>query len=230
MGAATGGMETMNGVVRTVAISRQRGSGGTFVGREVADRLGLRFVDRQMLRDAAEYFQNHASPAEAEPAGGSSWWTRIGQAFAMGGPDARFAPPSVESVYEGDLFEIEERLLSEIIDGEATVIVGRGAAQTLKRRAGVLSVLLHAPEPWRISRVQEVYHLADRRAAQRMVNESDRARGRFIQTLGDMAWTDARGYDLALDTSTVTIDGAVNLIVEAARAGVACRETSADTD
>ena len=148
----------------------------------------------------------------------------------MGGPDSRFAPPPVESVYEGDLFEIEERLLREIVNDEATVIVGRGAAQTLKGRAGVLSVFLHAPEAWRVSRVQDVYKLADRRAAQQMVNDSDRARARFIQTLGPVTWTDARGYDLALDTSTVTIEGAVNLIVEAARAGVACRDTSADSD
>jgi cytidylate kinase len=207
-------------MVRTVAISRQRGSGGTFVGREVAERLGLRFVDRQMLRDAAEYFRNHDAVTKTDAAG-SSWWSRIGQAFAMGGPDARSAPPSVESVYEGDLFEIEERLLREIIDGEATVIVGRGAAQTLKGRPGVLSVFLHAPEGWRINRVQEIYRMADRRAAQQMVNESDRARGRFAQTLGEMAWTDARGYDLALDTAALTFDRVMNLILEAARAGVA---------
>ena len=73
----------------------------------------------------------------------------------------------------------------------------------------MLSVFLHAPEAWRISRVQDVYKFADRRAAQQMVNDSDRARARFIQTLGALAWTDARGYDLALDTSTVTIEGVV---------------------
>ena len=212
----------MNRLVRTVAISRQRGSGGTFVGREVADRLDVRFVDREMLRVAAEYHQNHDAPGKVEATG--SWWSRISEAFAMGGPDARCAPPSVESVYEGDLFDIEERLLREIVNDESTVIVGRGAAQKLKGAAGVLSVFLHAPAAWRISRVQDVYRLADRRAAQQMVTDSDRARARFIQTLGPVAWTDARGYDLALDTSTVTIEGAVNLIVEAARGGVADRE------
>ena len=219
----------MNSLVRTVAISRQRGSGGTFVGREVADRLGVRFVDREMLRVAAEYHQDYSSPAEIEETG-SSWWSRISQAFALGGPDSRFAPPSVESVYEGDLFDVEERLLREIVDDEATVIVGRGAAQKLKGTTGVLSVFLHAPEAWRISRVQDVYKFADRHAAQQMVHESDRARTRFMQTLGAVAWTDSRGYDLALDTSTVTIEGAVNLIVEVARTGVACRDTSADSD
>jgi cytidylate kinase len=219
----------MNGLVRTVAISRQRGSGGTFVGREVADRLGVRFVDREMLRVAAEYHRDHGSAAETDAAG-SSWWSRISQAFAMGGPDSRCAPPSVESVYEGDLFDIEERLLREIVKDEATVIVGRGAAQKLKGTTGVLAVFLHAPEAWRVSRVQDVYAFADRRAAQQMVRDSDRARARFIQTLGPVGWTDARGYDLALDTSTVTIERAVNLIVETVRAGVACRDTSADSD
>jgi len=62
------------------------------------------------------------------------------------------------------------------------------------------------------------------------VRDSDRARARFIQTLAPVGWTDARGYDLALDTSTVTIERAVNLIVETVRAGVACRDTSADSD
>ena len=219
----------MNGLVRTVAISRQRGSGGTFVGREVADRLGVRFVDREMLRVAAEYHRDHGSAAETDAAG-SSWWSRVSQAFAMGGPDSRCAPPSVESVYEGDLFDIEERLLREIVKDEATVIVGRGAAQKLKGTTGVLAVFLHAPEAWRVSRVQDVYAFADRRAAQQMVRDSDRARARFIQTLGPVGWTDARGYDLALDTSTVTIERAVNLIVETVRAGVACRDTSADSD
>lgn len=189
------------------------------MGREVADRLGLRFVDREMLRIAAEYLQEHDSPAQSEQA--DSWWSRISQAFALGGPDSHCAPPSVESVYEGDLFKIEERLLREIVDDEATVVVGRGAAQTLRGRTGVLSVFLHAPEPWRVNRIQDVYRLADRRAAQQMVYESDRARARFIQSLGDVGWTDVRGYDLAVDTAAVTLEEAVNLIVAVARAGVA---------
>ena len=119
--------------VRTVAISRQRGSGGALVGRTVADRLGFRFVDRDMLRVAAENLGDHGSPAATEPAG-SSWWSRISAAFAMGGPDPRCGAPSVESVYEGDLFEIEQRLLREIVDDEPAVIVGRGAAQILRGR------------------------------------------------------------------------------------------------
>jgi CMP/dCMP kinase len=206
--------------IRTVAISRLRGSGGALVGRAVADRLGLRFVDRQMLRDAAEYLREHDSPVKTASTD-TSWWSRISQAFALGAPDPHCAPPMVESVYEGELFEIEQRLLREIVNDEATVIVGRGAAQTLRGLAGVLTVFLQAPEAWRISRVEHVYGFADRRAAQQMVDQSDRARATFIERLGGAAWTDPRAYDLALDTAALGIEGAVNAIIQAAGARVA---------
>ena len=58
-------------------------------------------------------------------------------------------------MYEGELFEIEKKIIQEVVDGqiatEPTVIVG--AAQTLRGRACVLSVFLHAPEKWRIERL-----------------------------------------------------------------------------
>lgn len=150
---------------KTLAISRQRGTGGSYVGREVADRLGLRYIDREMLRHAAEYLLAQDSPAAVEAAE-SSWWSRLGQAFAAYDPVVGYVPPLPEAMYEGDLFEIQNRLLREIVDEHEAVIVGRGAAQTLKGQAGVLSVFLHAPEEWRMARAQKVYSLADQRAAQ----------------------------------------------------------------
>src|SRR5436309_10862938 len=128
---------------KTVAVSRQRGSGGAYIGREVAERLGLRYIDRDMLRQAAEYLCNQKTQERGE-AGQSSWWSRVGQAMALGSPDAGYLPPSSEALYEGELFEIEKRLLHEIVDDHVAVIVGRGAAQILRGRAGVLSVFLHA--------------------------------------------------------------------------------------
>ena len=180
----------MQALSKTVALSRQRGSGGSYVGREVAERLGLLCIDREMLRDAAEYLRLHDSPAQNATAE-SSWWSRLGQACAMAGPEFGYAPPSPESVYEGDRFAIEERLIQEIVAEHTAVIVGHGAAQVLKGRAGVLSVFLHAPEPWRIKRVQQIYRLADQRAAQQMVRDSDRDRAKFIQAI-DGGFLDGR--------------------------------------
>jgi cytidylate kinase len=198
---------------KTVALSRQRGSGGSYVGRLVAERLGLRYIDREMLRHAAEYLREQGR-SEPITTARASWWSRLGGAFALGGPECGYVPPSSEVVYEGELFEIQKRLIQEIVDGHVAVIVGRGAAQTLRGRPGVVSVFLHAPEPWRVERVQQVYGIADRRAAHRAVHDSDRDRGRFIEALAGVDWTDSRGYDLVVDTAAIGFEAAADLIVD----------------
>jgi cytidylate kinase len=203
---------------KTVAISRQRGSGGSYIGRAIADRLGLRYIDRQMLRDAAEYLRTH-DPEERVEAPVGSWWSRLGQTLSLGVPEAGYMPPDADAHYEGELFEIEKKIIQQVVEGqianEPTVIVGRGAAQTLRGRACVLSVFLHAPEKWRIERAQQVYSLADTAAAERMVRESDRARARFVKAVAGVAWTDASVYDLTVDTSALGFEAVVEVITRA---------------
>lgn len=199
---------------RTVAISRQRGSGGSLVARAVSDRLGLRYIDREMLRAAVEYLRGTNGDDQAGTRT-ASWWTRLGEAFASGGLDCGYVPPSSEAVYEGELFDIEKRLLLEIADEHDAVIVGRGAAQTLRGRTHVVSVFLHAPESWRIDRVRQVYRMVDQAAARRIVQASDVDRALFVRALNGANWSDAREYDLALDTAALGFDLTAELIVRA---------------
>ena len=144
-----------------IAISRQRGSGGAAVGRRLAAELDLRYIDRQLLRHAAEFLQAQDDRAGARATTGS-WWSRIGEAMAMGATSFTHAPPSLAALSEGELLGIEERLLNEIAEHGRAVIVGCGAAQMLKGRPGVISVFLHAPSSWRHARVCELYGLMAR--------------------------------------------------------------------
>jgi cytidylate kinase len=198
--------------LNTVAISRQLGSGGAQVGHLVAERLGLRYIDRELLRQAAEYVHAN-SQRTSEIESSLSWFDRLVQTFAIGGAELGYVPPSTDTMYEGDVFDAERRLMMEIADAEEAVMVGRGAAQTLRGRPGVVTVFLHAPEAWRIERLQHIYSLADRRHAEQLIRKSDRERARFLRALNNCDWTDARMYDLAIDTSSVGIDGAVDAIV-----------------
>jgi cytidylate kinase len=197
----------------TIAISRQRGSGGSYVGRLVADRLNLRYIDRELLRHAAEYLSTHQ---EAKPASAPvSWLERLGHTIGLGTADAGYTPPSSDVVYEGALFEIERRLMLEIAAEGNAVLVGRGAAQSLKGRSGVISVFLHAPAAWRAERVRAVYGM-DSRSAEGIVRDSDRDRARFIRALCGNDWADVHGYDLAVDVATLEHETTAALIVQAA--------------
>jgi len=198
----------------TIAISRQRGSGGSYVGRLVAERLNLRYIDRELLRHAAEYLTAHQEvKSDAAP---MSWLDRLVHTVGFGTVEAGYTPPSSDVVYEGGLFEFERRLMLEIAAERDAVLVGRGAAQSLKGRPGVLSVFLYAPLPWRTKRAREVYNVADSRSAERAVLHSDRDRERFIRALCGTDWTDVHGYDLAVDAASLDHETTADLIVRAA--------------
>jgi CMP/dCMP kinase len=89
----------------------------------------------------------------------------------------------------------------------------------------VLTVFVHAPEQWRVDRVQQVYKTADRAQASRMVRESDQERARFIRRIAEAEWTDPRCYDLAINSMTLGFDAATDLIVRS----VTARSTEATT-
>ena len=197
---------------RVIAISRQQGSGGSYIGRAVAERLSFRYFDRELLRAAAEYLNEseHRTQQDRQPA--VSWFERLGSFFATGCLESGYVPPSPTVVYEGEVVGIESRLIQEIADEHVAVIVGRGAAQILRGRPGVVTVFVHAPEPWRVERVQQVYKIGDRAQASRMVQQSDRERTRFVRRVADVEWADTRAYDLAINSMTLGLDAAVDLI------------------
>jgi cytidylate kinase len=121
-------------------------------------------------------------------------------------------------LYEGELVGIEDRLLREIVAEHVAVIVGRGAAQTLRGRADVMTVFIHAPEQWRAERVQQIYKTADHAQALRMVRQSDTDRTRFIRSVANVEWADPCCYDLTINSMTLGFDGAVDVIVRSVTA------------
>jgi cytidylate kinase len=174
-----------------------------------------------MLRVASEYVRTRDESHRAQPVG--SWWTRFGQTLALGAPEAGPLTVDSDAAYEGELFEIEKRIVREVVEGqiaaESTIIVGRGAAQTLRGRAGVLTVFIHAPQARRVERAQQA-HATDRAAAERLIQQADRNRSRFIKAVAAVDWTDSRAYDLSVDSAALGFDAAVDLIARASIARI----------
>jgi cytidylate kinase len=198
--------------VTILAISRQKGSGGGHIGQVIAERRKLRYIDGPMLRDAAEYLRVHDPNLERVGERIDTWWSTMAGALAMGGLSGLGMLP-VDTVREADTAHIERRIIQEIAQQHPSVIVGRGAGHVLKGRPGVVNVLVHAPEAWRIERVAQHTGVAPAKAKD-AVKESDRQRASFVRTLTGTDWTDARQYDLAIDTSTLGIEQATEMILQ----------------
>jgi cytidylate kinase len=196
-----------------VAISRQKGSGGGRIGQAIAEKRGMRYIDGAMLRDASEYLLEHDPNLEKVGERIDTWWSTMAGALAMGGLGGLGMVP-VDTVRESEVATVERRIIEELALQHPAVIIGRGAGHVLKGKPGVLTVFFHAPETFRVARIAKRTETAEAKARD-AVRESDRHRGSFLRTLTGTDWTDARQYDLSIDTASVGLEAATELVMNA---------------
>jgi CMP/dCMP kinase len=194
-----------------IVISRQMGSGGTYIGYLTAKRLGFQYVDREILREAARQLEIDVGILENLDQRSSSLVENLIRAFTFGTPEARSAPLR-KPIYEKDLFTVECRIMNEIADRYDAVMVGRAGFYALKNRFRVVRVFVHAPLEFRVRRVMKVQGMTDIREAQTLVEDTDRSRTKFIKDMTGADWSDALNYHLCIDASVIDFDSSVDMI------------------
>jgi cytidylate kinase len=195
----------------SIAISRQIGSGGTYIGYLAAKRLGFQYVDREILREAARQLEVDVGVLEGLDQRSSGLVENLIRAFTFGTPDARNAPLR-KPIYQKDLFAVEYRIMNEIAERYNAVIVGRAGFYALRNRSRVIRVFVHAPLEFRVRRLMKVQSLTDDREAQTLVEETDRRRAKFIKDMTGADWYDTRNYHLCIDASVIDFDTSVAII------------------
>ena len=194
-----------------ITVSRQMGSGGTYIGYQVAKALGFSYVDREILRRAASLLKRDAVSLEEYEEKSSGFIQNLLMAFALGTPETGILKE--RPVYDRDLFVLESKIIHEIVDRHSAVIMGRGGFFLLKGRPKTVHIFIHASRDYRVERVMKADSTADLRKAQARVDESDRRRARFIRDMVGTEWTDARNYHLCIDSSTVGLSESVRMVI-----------------
>jgi cytidylate kinase len=210
-GPEEGAMDTPTTIVLTV--SRQFASGGSFIGQAVAQRLGMRYTDRDVLVRAAAESGCRESDLEASEERAGGFWSRFFRQCALGAPEAPFVAPLPPTLEEGDLFELERRIIQEVAARSDAVIVGRGGFHILADHPGLVSVRVHARRDWRIRRAMAIYGIEDEQSAADLIRRSDEQRARFVRAFTGRDWDDALAHHLCLDTSAIGVELATELVV-----------------
>ncbi|MDA8106131.1 MAG: cytidylate kinase-like family protein [Nitrospiraceae bacterium] len=195
-----------------ITISRQMGSGGSYIGQRLSKRLGIKYVDRDILRRTMEYLGEDEKQLEFREERVSGLLENFLRGFIHGSPEAAYLPPPIRPVYDPELFKTEALVIQKIAGEHDSVIVGRAAFHVLRGRSGLISVFLHAPEEFRIKRLMELYRISGRSEAAELVRESDKERGRFIKTVSGMDWNNSLCYHLCIDTAFAGLDAAEEII------------------
>ncbi len=202
----------MKSTLSVITVSRQIGSGGTYIAYQVAKKLKFMFVDREILRRAAAHLGSDQKLLEAHEERSAGLIDNIIRVFAMGAPEMAYIPKE-RPVYDRDLFAVESKIIHEIADRSHAVILGRGGFHVLKDRPGALHVFIHAPLEFRVGRIMKVRNMTDVQEARALVEETDRRRTRFIRDMVRREWADARNYHLCVDSHAAGFPACTQMII-----------------
>lgn len=201
-----------------VCISRSAGAGGEEVAKLVAEQLGFRYVDDEIVQRAAEIAG--VSPEQVIEAEHSRpLIARVMEALAT-------APMVSEGGYvavpisnpTASYSHLIEHVIRETAEGKHVVIVAHGASHALGGRPEVLRVLVTASPQTRAARLSRESDI-DEKAATKSVDESDKERARYLDRFYKVKQELPVHYDLTLNTDLVTPAIAAALIATAARDG-----------
>jgi len=197
-----------------VTISRQFGAGGAIIGRRVAQTLGFRYLDQEIVGQVAARLHQEKQVLAGREERLSSLWEDFLKVFSVGTPEAAYPPPEISRYCsDRELFSLEAEVILEVASRQNAVIVGRGSFWILKEHPGLASVFLHADRAIRATTIREYYKLPSDRKAFDMMDEYDRHRERFLKAMTGAAWLSAPNYHLCIDTGHVGMEAAEELIV-----------------
>jgi cytidylate kinase len=207
-----------------VTLSASFGAGGRIIGPQVADRLGLQFLDRAIPVAVAEALSVPMTDVIAHDERRSSGLERLfaNLARAAAAPDTAFAAaPIAATAPLGDQPEQAyrdqtERVLRQIADTDGGVILGRAAGMVLHNHPNALHVRLDGPLEARVQRTMS-YEGVDEARARKLLVDTDRAREAYVKHFYKCDARDAARYHLVMDSTGIELGTCVDIIVVAAR-------------
>jgi cytidylate kinase len=198
-----------------VTISAAYGAGGHLIGPRVAERLGVRFLDRAIPVSVADQLEVPREGLSQRPVPRDvfrRWLPKlVPAAHLFAGTVTRDDPTTMT---EDEFRLATEQVLHEYSEAGA-VILGRAAAVVLRDEPGALHVRLDGPPERRIGQAMVVYGV-DRPTAERDLKIADRARETYVERWYGVDPHDPRCYDLVIDSTRINADTCVELIALAA--------------
>ena len=174
-----------------ITISREYGSGGRFVGQLLAEKLGIKFYDKELIKVASEE-------------------SGLSEEYIQENEQKK-----ISAEYSGDdrIFVAESNSIKNIAQNNSCVIVGRCADYILKDEKNVLKLFLYSDDESKVKRAVTYYNL-DEKKALKEINKINKEREKHYKFYTDRNWKDFNNYDLAINVDTLGVEETVEAIVK----------------
>ena len=195
-----------------ITIARQYGSGGRTIGEMLADKLGIHFYDKELMKLASEdsgineRLFNTADEKVKQSVFSKMFKTEKAYTGEV------ISPESGGFISDDNLFNYQAKVVKELAERENCVIVGRCADYVLKDYDHVLSVFIHGPKDFCMQEAAKKINLTGKEL-ERFITKTDKERADYYKYYTGREWTDARNYDLCLDSSKLGFERCVEEII-----------------
>ena len=193
-------------------IGREYGSLGQLVGEKLAERLGIKCYDKELLQKAAkesgfceEIFQNH----DEKPTN-SFLYSLVMDTYSAGNYSSA---PFLDMPLNHKVFLAQFDAIKKIAENESCVIVGRCADYALANNPDCINIFIHADLEDRIRLISKRMDMTENKAKD-LVQKTDKQRASYYNYYTSKQWGDTSSYDLTINTSKISVDNAVDLILD----------------
>ncbi len=195
-----------------ITIARQFGSNGYEVGTKLAEKLGIKYYDKELIAMAAKEsgLSEEIFRQADEKAGNSLLYSMVMGTYSFGG---RFTGAS-EMPINDKLFLLQTDIIKKAAAEGPCVIIGRCGDYILRDHPNVFNIFLHASKEVRMDAVVKA-GLTDAKHAFDFINKKDKQRANYYNFYSNKRWDDLNNYDLTLDLGVFSVDEAVDIILKA---------------
>lgn len=192
-----------------ITIARQYGSGGRTVGEMLSKDMGIHYYDKELIKLASE--ESGINERLFVNADEKIKMTKLFKMVKNIYTGQLIPPESDDFVSDKNLFNYQAKVIKNLAEEESCVIVGRCADYVLKDYDNVLSVFVHAPKDYCMEQAAKKVSMPSKEL-EKYIAKIDKRRADYYKFYTGREWTDARNYDLCLDSSKLGFERCVEEI------------------
>lgn len=193
-----------------ITINRELGSGGRTVGRKLAEKLGVEYFDKAVIKALEERYNLTADQIEQLKGQETGWWAEFKRKMTFSESEYELNQTNIETE---DVFRAETQILKALAKDQSCVIAGRTAFYMFRDHPNHLSVLIQASMLNRMERVAREQDMS-KEQARLVIDRVDKMRENYVNEFAGTSRYDARNYHLVLNMDDLSEDAAVDLILQ----------------
>ena len=203
--------ETENKDNYVITIGRQLGSGGSILGQSVAKQFGFLYLDRDVLKKAAEELgisEDEVEMMDEDHFSVINSMFQISDVYTMPYMSDAWSMPT-----SARLFEIESQIIRQAVKRQPCVVIGRCGSHLFCEYKKHISIFLYADEEYRLEILENELSFPHEKS-KKMIEKEDLNRAIYYSTYTGKKWLDPTNYDLCIDTGKMNADQLQHLVFE----------------